>query len=75
MRFGDATGMKMADFLTYLTAHCGAMRAKILTRHRDGDVTVEPFFFVGKEGKDTGPFQGGHKVRVPPSHFVDASAV
>jgi hypothetical protein len=65
----------MADFLTYRTARCGPMRAKIVTRHCDGDVTVEPFFFQDERGKDTGCFQGGHKVRVPPSHFIDASAV
>ncbi|HEV2674181.1 MAG TPA: hypothetical protein VGV37_06525 [Aliidongia sp.] len=63
----------MADFMTYRTAHCGPMRAKILTRHRDGDVTVEPFFFQ-EDGNDTGSFQGGYKVRVPRSHFIDASA-
>lgn len=60
----------MPNFLVYRTQTGHLMRAKVVTRHRDGDVTVEPWFWQDEAGKDTGCFQGGHKVRVPASYVV-----
>lgn len=59
----------MADFLVYRTQTDALLRARVVTRHDNGDTTVEPWFYQ-KNGKDTGMFQGGHEVRVPPEFVI-----
>ena len=72
----EAPGKCSPAFIFYRTQTGHVMRAKVLTRHRDLDVTVEPFFWQTPDFTDEpdGCFQGGHKVRVPASHLVDAPA-
>jgi hypothetical protein len=53
----------MTKFVTYTTQTNATMRAAIRTQHRDGSVTVEPFFYQ-KDGNDIGMFQGGHTLRL-----------
>lgn len=40
------------------------MRALVKKRHRDGSVTVEPYFLQDAAGKDQGVFQGGFTLRI-----------
>lgn len=40
------------------------MRALVKRRHRDGSLSVEPYFWQTEAGHDTGPFQGGQIIRL-----------
>lgn len=54
----------MSKFVVY-TAGCGMMmRALVKRRHRDGSLSVEPYFWQTEQGRDTGTFQGGHVIRL-----------
>lgn len=44
------------------------IRARVVTRHRDDTVTVEPFHFLDADGKPEGCFVGG-RVRLDPSEI------
>ena len=55
----------MTKFIVYRAAVAAFMRARVIARHRNGDVTVEPWFWQDGAGNDIGAFQGGYKVRVP----------
>ena len=72
----EAPGKCSPAFVFYRTQTGHVMRAKVLTRHRDRSVTVEPFFWQTPDFTDepAGCFQGGHTVRVPASHLVDDPA-
>lgn len=51
-------------FVTYNTRSGQTMRALVKKRHRDGSVTVEPYFLQDAAGKDQGVFQGGFTLRI-----------
>lgn len=63
----------MAKFIYYQAAGGATMRAAVRTRHRDGDLTVEPFFYQDATGKDVLPFQGGFKLRIDPQLLTTAT--
>lgn len=63
----------VTKFLTYRTQTGAEMRAAVRVAHRDGDFTVEPFFYQ-IDGKDVGAFQGGHTLRVA-ARFVTKAPV
>ena len=54
-----------ANFIEY-NARATRVRARVVTRHRDGSVTVEPFHFLDANGKPEGCFVGG-RVRLDSS--------
>lgn len=58
--------MTKGSFVLY-TVRSATYRSLVKTVHRDGTVTVEPYFQVGDDGKDTGAFCGGFVVRVQAS--------
>ena len=55
----------MSNFVTYKARNSQTMRARVIRRHRDGSVTVEPYFWLDANGKDNGVFQGGFTLRLP----------
>ncbi len=61
----------MAEFIFYRTGSGAEMRAKIIKRFKEGAARVEPFF-LRRAGRDCGPFQGGHMLRLPPGAFRPA---
>jgi hypothetical protein len=63
----------MSKFLVYRTQTGALLRARVVTRHRDGDFTVEPWFYQ-QDGKDHGAFQGGHRLRVGATYITTPPA-
>ena len=64
----------MTDFVVYRTQGGDLLPAAVRTRHREGDLTVEPFFHIDPAGKDLGGFQGEFKLRIGAQHIVSAAA-
>lgn len=62
---------KPTEFVFYRTQTGAVLRAKVHKRTRNGWVTVEPYFYVDENGKDTGAFQGGHKLTFRTSYLVE----
>ncbi|MBB2158022.1 hypothetical protein HLH33_17265 [Gluconacetobacter diazotrophicus] len=54
----------MGDFVLYDTAGGRMMRALVKRRHRDGSITLEPYFRQDANGNDCGAFQGCFTVRL-----------
>ena len=63
----------MATFIFYRTGGGSIMRAAVRAKHRDGDLTVEPFFYQDAVGEDVMPFQGGFKLRIDPGYLTTAT--
>lgn len=63
----------MAKFIFYRTQTGSIMRAIVKTQHRDGTLTVEPYFYQDAVGQDVMPFQGGHKLRIDPEYLTTAT--
>lgn len=56
--------LKIGSFVTYQTGGgTNTLRAKVLRNHKDGSVTVEPYFLLDEAGNDLPGFFGG-KVRL-----------
>jgi hypothetical protein len=63
-----------AKFVAYEMNGGGLMRAWVETRHRDGSMTVQPWWCLDDKGNDCGAFQGGFKVRLRPSDVLPLPA-
>lgn len=64
---------KKTQLVIYRTGLGDELRAAVRTRHRDGDLAVEPWFYVDEQGEDTGAFQGGFKLRIGAEHVIQAA--
>jgi hypothetical protein len=62
--------IKKGDFVLYSNG-CGFIRALVKRAHRDGSVTVEPYFFQKADGTYMAGFIGG-KFTLGPSDFQSA---
>lgn len=61
-----------SNFVFYKTMSGHVMRALVVKAHRDGGVTVEPYFLQSPSGGDKpgGSFMGGFTLRLSAGHFA-----